>query len=389
MVKILISNVSILTLSLRHEPLIERGYIFISNGRVTAIGKGEPPEELRYPELLINGRGRLLIPGTSAPITSATLYPFRYRLRGLRWDVIKDFLSVITRTDVYYLSCMMFMDMVLRGVTSSLVTDVYLDSVARAAHDVGVYATLAVPLGLGLEEFDPIHELKLLIGRWGSRVEGIRPAIMINGLRINDVINELEGLGEEVRGLTAYVINPTPKSMELRSRVGVNLVLVNPSFSVGEGVGIIRMDEGLRNWRPGEGLGLGIKPSYNMFNVIRQASTATGTHALDALHDAVVVNPRLIGHEVLGGINVGGVANVVMLNTSEPPGWPPPVSINDVVNAVVNGDLRIETVILSDNVLVDAGETLTMGSEIIRKARDRFDKELSKYLKKVSLKSSG
>ncbi|MCD6428159.1 MAG: hypothetical protein J7L12_00910 [Desulfurococcales archaeon] len=128
MVKILIKDVTVFTLSSRHDLLIDRGYVFIKDGTIAGVGKGEPPEDLQYPELLVNGSGRLVMPGLSSAITSVTLYPLRYRLGGISWSEVGDYLSVLTRTDVYYLAALTFVELATRGVSSVMVTDIYLDS---------------------------------------------------------------------------------------------------------------------------------------------------------------------------------------------------------------------------------------------------------------------
>ena len=382
MVKILIHGATVLTLSLTDEPVIREGYVYISDGRITAVGKGEPPEELKYPELLINGRGRLVMPGLSAPLTSVTLYPLRYALRGFAWDEVRDFLTTLTRTDVYYLACAAFQEMMLRGVTSALITDIYLDSVARAARDAGIYVALAPPFGWGLDDFGVENELRLLTGRWHERVEEVRAAV----LGVGDAGISLAADQAIKYGLTLYALEADEESVSRAVDKGVKKVIrVNPRS---EGVKqAIYYGEGLKLWRPGSGLGLGVEPSYSMIGVIERASRLSGSHPLDALYSATVTNPSLIGHGWLGGIEVGRRANVVMLNTWEPPGWPAPRNLPSIVRAVVNGGLRVETVIVGDNVLVDAGESMTLGYEVMSKVRSRFDKDVVKYYDSFGVKS--
>lgn len=371
MVKILITGSTILTLSLVSDPVIPEGYVYIKDGRVIAVGKGEPPEELRYPELLINGKGRIVAPGTSSAITSVTLHPFRHRARDLWWSNYMEFLKGLSRRDVYYLAGMALMEMMSKGVTSALITDIYLDDVARAAREAGFYVTLAPPIGCGLDEFGPDNELRLLVNRWHGKVEEIRAAVLTCGEPAPEAVEAARKYG-----LTLYVLKP-PKTVPIE---GVRTVFINPVE--GSGKDVVRYGNGLSSWVPEEGLGIGIRPSYSMIDVVREVTLRTGKHPLDALYAATQVNAKLVGTPEVGAIDVGSRANIVMFNTAEPPGWPAPKDISSLVTAVVEGELRVETVIAGDNVLVDSGETLTLGSDLVIKAKSRIEPLLKDFTKK-------
>ncbi len=371
MVKILINGATILTLSMVHDPVIERGYVYIKDGKIMEVGRGEPPEDLKYPELLINGAGRIVMPGLSTAFTTVTLYPFRYRVTDVDWEYVKEFLTTLTRTDVYYLAAMAFMEMMTRGVTSALVTDIYLDNVARAAHDAGIYVTLAPPMNVGLDDFNPENEVRLLTSRWHGKVSEVRAALLTYG----------EPTGEFIELLSKYRLRGyVLKGEGVKEGLG-DATYINPKGPVPSACSVIRYGDGLSRWSEGEGLGIGVRPAYSMIDVVRDTSLRTGVSEIDVLHAAVATNNKLIGHS-LGPIEVGATANIVMLDTSSPPGWPPPRRIDDIVRAVTHGDLRVETVIVGDNILVDAGETLTMGSEVVVRARSRFDDKVMEYLSK-------
>ena len=126
MVKVLISNATILTMSTRKDLVIGKGYIFINNGVIESIGEGKPPPEYQYPELLINGEGRIVCPGFSSAFTSVTLYPLRYRVKDVNWGEVLDYISVLSRTDVYYIAALSFMEMISRGVTTASVSYTHL-----------------------------------------------------------------------------------------------------------------------------------------------------------------------------------------------------------------------------------------------------------------------
>ena len=374
MVKILITNATILTMSTKRDLIIEKGYLYLNNGVLEAIGKGEPPQEYQYPELLINGDGKIVSPGFSSAFTSVTLYPLRYRINDVKWSDINDYVSALSRTDVYYLAALTFMELISRGITTALVSDIFLDNVARAANDVGINVTLAIPYNCGIKDFDPDNELRIVLNRWHGRVEGVRAAVLYCG----------DPTPEWFKDIAQYNVN----IYLLNSKLGIenlprdirNLVyFINPlSNSVNK---VIRYGDGLRLWSPGEGLGIGVRPSYSMVSVIREVYLLSGKHPLDILYSATTLNNRLIGFNNVGSLDIGLKANVVMFDTSEPPGWPAIADVESVVNAIVNGDLSIETVIIGDDILVDNKETLTIGYDMVKKAVNRLEPLLRRFLK--------
>ena len=374
MVKVLISNATILTMSTRKDLVIGKGYIFINNGVIESIGEGEPPPEYQYPELLINGEGRIVCPGFSSAFTSVTLYPLRYRVKDVNWGEVLDYISVLSRTDVYYIAALSFMEMISRGVTTALISDIFLDNIARAAHDVGINVTLAVPYNCGIKDFDPDNELRLLLGKWHERVEGIKAAVLYCGEP------SLKWLKDMVsRNINIYLFNSKLGLSDLPKELRSHIYFINPARYSGSNV--IRYGDGLKLWRPEEGLGIGVRPSYSMLSVIREVSIVTNKHPLDILHSAITVNNELIGFNDVGPIEVKCRANIVMFDTSEPPGWPALIDLESIVKAIVDGDLSIETVIMGNDILVDNKETLTVGYDLVKKAVNRLGPILKKFLK--------
>ncbi|MCD6428160.1 MAG: amidohydrolase family protein [Desulfurococcales archaeon] len=156
-----------------------------------------------------------------------------------------------------------------------------------------------------------------------------------------------------------------------------SVVCINPAE--GGGAGVIRFGDDLSRWSPDEGLGIGVRSSYSMLDVVREVTWRTGKHPLDVLVASTLINASLIGFDNLGAIDVGSRANIVMFNMSEPPGWPIPSNINSIVKAVVEGDLRVESLIVNDDIVVDAGETLNVGADLIKKAVGRLEPVIKKY----------
>jgi len=122
-----------------------------------------------------------------------------------------------------------------------------------------------------------------------------------------------------------------------------------------------------------------VRSSYNMLDVIREVMWRTSKHPLDIVVSSTLINASLIGFDNLGSIDVGNKANIVIFNMSEPPGWPVPTNLESVIRAVVEGDLRVESLIINDDIIVDAGETLNVGADLVKKAISRLEPVVKKY----------
>lgn len=366
MVKILISNTTILTLSSKHELIIDNGYIFVNNGVVESVGKGEIPEEYQYPELLLSGKGRLVMPGISSGFTKIATYPIRYALPYVSSSDINEYLSVLTRTDVYYASLLAFTDLLYRGVTTLMISDIFLDDIARAANDAGLNVVLAPPINIKLRDYDPLHELKLIMQRWHGRVNNIYGGIAVYG-----------GLDEEVlRTINEYDVKSFFigfKELASLSNLDRNrLVLIDPYVDVVDGWNVVRTYRTLGLWRSIQGLGIGDLFTYDLIDVSKEL-LRLGHKGLDLLFSITTVTTSTLGFNDMGCIEEGRKANLVMLNLSEPPGWPLLNSVNALVNAVLTGRPKVESVIVGDNILVDGGEVLSIGNDLIKKASTRLE----------------
>lgn len=372
MVKILINNASILTFSSAKKLLIKEGYIFSNEGRIYAVGDGEPPEEFSYPELLINGKDKLVLPAFSSAYTIASLYPLRYVIKDLDLSKNLDYLKKLSRTDMYFLAAMTIIEMISKGITNALFIDIYLDEVARVAHDSGFNVVLAPPINCGLEEFEPENELKLLINRWHEKVDEVKVALATCGKPTEEVL-------EIVRtyGLKLFVLNAPYVDVE-----DPNVVYINPMN--GSGSNVIRWGPQLSMWQPNEGLGIGVRPSYSMIDVSREVVYKTGRHPIDIIYAITTRNPNILGFKSLGPIEDNYKTNLLMFNTSEPPGWPLPTEINSLTKAIVEGELRIETLIIDDEILLDNAETLTLGREVISKAKKRLSSIIQEYVESLT-----
>lgn len=363
MVKILIDGASVLIVD-EGIDYVSKGYLYIENGYIKSLGRGPASEELLYPELLLGGTGRLVTKGFASGFTVLSLYPLRYSLEDIDWFFVRELLKTIKRADMYYISILCLAELISKGVTEALVVDAYLDEVARASRDVGINVTLAPPLNCGLDDRQQLNELKLLLGRWHGRVEGVKAGIAV----CRELKEEHMALAKET-GLPIYVLELEKEP--LRRMEGVKVVAINPLLDTE--LPSVYYGGMLQDWRKYRGLGIGVRPSYSVREVMKEILWSQGTDPSDVLLSGTKTTSELIDQHESSSLREGKRSSVVVYNLSEPPGWPVPRSFSSAVRAVVEGDLPIETVIVGDDIVLDREGILTVGHEVFKKAIGRFE----------------
>lgn len=374
MVKVLITNATILTLSRKHDLIINNGYIYINDGVIKAIGSGEVPEELHYSELLISGRGRVVVPGVASGYTRISTYPIRHVLRSLGDEKVYEYLSTLSRVDIYYSAVLAFTELLYRGVTSLMISDIYLDDIARAANDVGMSVVLASPLNIKLRDYDPYHEFKLVMHRWHGRFDNILGAAAFYGDP-----NEREISLDDYPGGKVFVIGSNDLE-RLKKLARDDVVAIDPLKETPTALSVIRTYRTLSMWRPFQGFGIGDSATYDIFDMLRTLSRA-GHSSLDLLFSAASSTTSMIGLDSFNCIEEGKKANIIIYNFTEPPAWPLINSVEAVTNALVGSELKVESAIVGDNILVDGGEVLSVGSDLIKKATARLENIIKGFIK--------
>jgi len=362
-VKVLIDGASVLTVD-RGVSYISTGYLYIENGFIKSLGVGQASEELLYPELLLGGAGRLVTKGFASGFTVLSLYPLRYGLEDIDWFLMRELARAIKRADMYFISLLSLAELASKGVTEVLVVDAYLDEVARASRDVGINVTLAPPLNCGLDDQQQLNELRLLLGRWHERVEGVKIGISV----CRELKEDHVTLAKEA-SLPIYALElekEPPKSAEKTKIVAVNPVL-NMDFPA------IYYGRMLRSWKGGGGVGIGIRPSYSVREVVKEILWSQNADPADVFLSGTKTTSELISQQENSTLREGSRSSIVIYNLSEPPGWPLPRSLHSAIRAVLEGDAPIETVIVGDDIVLDREGILTVGYELFKKAIKRFD----------------
>lgn len=144
MIDILITGSVIFT----GERLLRNGYVYVKNGKITAVGEGPVPEELTYATLILGGEGRAVVPGLAA-LAAASAYPLRLmkpsmseRVKFYREAGIKSLISAALPA-IYELH--------MSGVTTIVVEGLKTDVPLELSKMIGGFYGLAVPACSGEE----------------------------------------------------------------------------------------------------------------------------------------------------------------------------------------------------------------------------------------------
>ncbi len=368
-VKILVENVSILTMSTKGDLFIDRGYIFIDSGFIRSVGRGDVPVDLGPPDLVISGRGRLAIPGMIALYSKLYLLPLRgLARRGERGSSIYD---VLTNNDLYFLSALSLAGLAMRGITTVLSTDRFVEPVIRASENVGV-RVVAAPCLEDPGDLDSwAREISSSVKKWHKRDNA--SALVTGAICSRQAYREG---AEKVIPSDMPLVVYGDACIDLR----ISRILAidpPPGCRVPRDLSIYT-ESNMDRWEPGSGYGIEGNPSWSLYHHFFLAR-ARGYSSIDILGSATVwaASKLPIG---LGAIEPGRVGDIVILDLTQPPWWIHERILNEhtAAEAVVSGLPRIETVIVGGEVVVDDNGLLTVGADLFSKAYNRVSEILGR-----------
>ncbi len=367
--KILVENISILTMLAKGDLFIDRGYIFIDSGFIRSVGRGEAPIDLEPPDLLINGKGRLAIPGMMALYSRLSLLPLRGLARRGKEDL--SIYSVLTNNELYLLSALSLAGLVMRGITTILSTDRYIDPVARASESVGARVVAAPCLEDPSDLEDWAREISSSARKRHRRDNS---KILITGsICSRQAVKEgLENLVPSDMPLVVY--GEACTDLKIQRILAIDPA---PGCSVPRDLSVYT-ELNIDRWEPGSGYGIAGNASWSLYPHFILAR-ARGYSPLDILGSATVwAAPKISMNS--GVIEPGRPGDIVILDLTQPPWWISEKILDEHVaaDAVVSGLPRIETVIIGGEVVVDDGVLLTVGSDLFSKAYNRITEILGR-----------
>lgn len=312
------------------------GYVYLNNGILEMMGPGEPPEEAQYAEYLAGGNGRVVVPG----FVLGPIIPETY--------ILRDFIDVNETIDIvmgvsrlsrhivnmnskeaYYASLMMFYEAALNGYTSVIAITPNVSAVARALEDSGLYGLVLAPIGCGYYD-------------------------------AKTVASEYTGLQNVKTGRIYCRDKPSGRDFELTSE---GIIYVN-------GEPLYKLPPWNNDITPSPGTALAASP-WPLFS---------GLYGLDPL--------KAYNHLILTGYKpldssykpYKGLANLVVVDTTEPPSWFIPMR-GLTVKYLSPTRPRIEMVVSMGRLVVDSGEHMYIGSSKTREAQEYLSKILEGLLR--------
>lgn len=340
------------------------GYIYVEDNKVKHVGVGEVKEEHEIAELYITAKEKIVLPGTITPATWVSLYPFRLLLLSGKIHHY-ELLQVLGKDDVYHASILAGYELLKHGVTTIGILDqVHQDQVVRALFDVGFRVLVLV---------DPyVNDLLSTYNEWEDRDGRVKVYALvessIDARKYSDIVGKDRIIAKPGRMIGGASIFIDPASTVSPERTIVTSMLID-------------------KWVDGCAPALGLSLKYSMFDVARRLVLKGKTSSKNALIHVTVRGGEVMGLKDTGVIDRGYRADIVVINTSEPPGWPPiPLDIGQFYDYILELDSRIETVVIDGEPVLDVGEPLNIGYEKVYKAKEKVSSIVEEYVKRVKEK---
>lgn len=362
--KILIKDSSILTMDDK-KWFIGRGYIYVDQGRIVAVGEDEPQPEFEFADYIIDDRFAVVLPGFTVGLGNIIDYFFRFTEKPVDAKMVSETLS---KSDLNALIEVTLASLTASGATSIATLlnsfDLRVVSAIVSAASSSWIRTRVVLLDSGIDlntlESDIRSALK------SSRdPEAVTKNIVSFGLFIRS-----ESTARMLSSITDFAISiyidsraqlkPYEISQDLESR---NVVAVDP---VDTHTKCIFSEVEL--WRDGCGISPYNPTLLNPRKLLREVYRATNS-AEGSITILSSLNP--INHNLGSGfVRENAVADVITIDFSEPPYGPIPMSRRAVANEIVNSNFLVKTAIVGGEVVLDGGVLLTVGRESVRRVQN-------------------
>ena len=413
-----IRDVSILTM-VPGEPPIDEGYLVIDGESITAVQAGSPEPSLAAAcDEMVDGRGRLALPGFINAHTHVGMMPFRnyasdLPLQAWLFDKLFPVEDKLTEEDVYWAAQVGIAEMIRTGTTCFADMYMFADTLAAVVEETGVRADIS----RGLQCFDEspdmasdhrMQEALDLYHRWHGRaggritvrfgphavytctpgylrevVQAVRPLGAGIHIHLSETQQEntdcqkahgrtptqhLAALGLfELPTLAAHGVYLSAEDRALLARCGA-AVVHNPgsNLKLGSGTADVRalLDQGITT-----ALGTDGAASNNNLDMLQEVylaavlskpgcSQAVGVTAAEALEMGTAGGAQALGFSHVGQLQIGKQADVILVNVDQLHYTP----LNDPVAGLVYAGhgSDVETVYAAGRCLYHKGEHFTI-----------------------------
>jgi len=306
------------------DPLkpVGKGYVYIVEGRVEAVGRQPVPEEHRYADIVVGGKGRIVLPARTAALIHATLYPVRDFIMGrdpYSIPAARRLLEGLDCEAAWASSLLGLYEASLSGVGHAVLEDIHAECVSRAASELGIDAVIAVPAGC-LENYDWRRDLSVReagIAVCSRDVEAPRD-------------KPLYGHGIDVDEALAVFYSPSSRAVSIAT----------PGY-------IPRAE------RIAVGIG-----AWSLYDINAASLSLTASS---------IPVEKIVEGAYMRSLVPGSRDAVIVLRIDRPPGWVDPGSWKPSSHLSLR---QVETMIVGDNVVIDGGEHLLVGEEKLREASE-------------------
>jgi len=425
--RLLIKDAAVVTLD-PTRPLVNPGYVSISDGRIAAVESQLPTGEW---DEVIGAQGLILMPG----LVNAHTHVAMTLLRGYADDMelmpwlqtkIWPIESRIGDEDVYWGSLLGIAEMLLGGVTTFCDMYYAFDRTAQAVAESGIRGVLSgVLLGFLPSAQEDLEAAVRFVRQWhgaaGGRVQAMLgphapytcPAPLLRqviaaarelgvGIHIHVAETEQEvsaseqstglspvlalerlGLFELQPVLAAHCVHLQPEEMDIlaRRRVGI---AHNPGSNMKLASGVAPLPELLaRGARVGLGTdGAASNNNLDVLEEVRLAALIHKSHRADptvipaeqALYLGTRGGALALGLEDVGQVTPGFRADLVLVDAHQPHLVPPHSLVSHLVYSARAGDVR--TVLVDGRVVVRDRRLLTMDLEQVMAEASRRAAEI-------------
>jgi len=412
------------------QPIIEKGFIAVKNGKIVKIGKKTSASSSIRAEKTINGTGKVTMPGlvnchTHVPMTLFRGIAEDKQLRAWLKETIWPLEAKLQLKDIYEGALLGCLEMIKSGTTCFADMYFHEDAVAKAVEKAGLRAVLAEGImeagnnGRGTRMLkDAVELAKKYDGYAKGRVRvrlgphavyscgsnllrKIRElALKLNiGVHIHlaearetakspSEVELLEGLGffNHVNVLAAHCIHLSEEDMRILAKRGVT-VAYNPVANMKLAMGAPKINDMLKL---GLTIGIGTDgPASNntldMFESMKAAALLQKISNLDpsvlpaetVLKMATIQGARALELEQsIGSLEVGKQADIIILDFDKPHLTPRHSLYANIVYSAHGSD--VDTVIVDGNILMLEREVKTLDEEEVKRAAQRTAFDLAK-----------
>jgi len=359
--KILIENATIVTMNTR-KPIITNGYVYIDKGKIIAVGEGVPPPELELADYVIEGSGRVVTPGFVIGLGDILMYAFRYVVRENE-SKLREILGVLTKDEIVDILEVALTSLAMHGVTSivsMVINSEVLPLIAKAVSETWI-RTRSVLKNVNPQDYGAFIHLAL---RNVTEPDAISKEIVTFGYytelrRDSDISRKALEYIEGTIYLTLDRLEYVP------ARIIEKAVCLNCPDTVTQILTYNAVVNDFNLWKAGQALVFTkakyLNPRFYLHEISRHVIEAYDRLALITTWNSK--NLRL----GMDSIDIGKLADIVILNFREPPGGPLPADVPGIVEAIADGDYVVETVIVGGEIVIDRGEPLMVGTSLFKR----------------------